>query len=502
MEEQFADNLRRLANALRYDGFRFILIGHNRFSLYKDIAAWLRNTITERPILELRLRDKTYRQIIDELRAFNAGVVSIPDFDWLLRPENDAIRVAFNQRRDALARLNLAFVVFIEPATFPQIPVKIPDWWSLRSLELDFKREEADETGELLTAIASKSSLGGGKKQEKVIEIDLLLRQIKSSESSDSLLLQSLYGQIAVLMDELGNWSEARSYWYQALTISLSNQDKLTEAKILDNIGQTFIKQASYNTALSYLTRSLSISQQLADEEGQSRTFNNLSQIYKAQGDYNTALMYLKYSLTVQQKIDDKNAKSAILNNIGELYNAQGAYEMALANLLQSLSIVREIGNKNAEATILNNIAISSELQGNYTEALSYLMNSLHISEQTGDKENEGRTLSNIGTIYVMQENYEKALIYLERSLTIQQEIGNKLGEAIAMNSIGVILWKEYGEDKIERSLALLTTGNRMFQEIGSSYFEFSTQSLDAIKQAIGEDRFYQTVRSLPNQPE
>ena len=47
MEAQFDDELRLLANALRQEAFRFILIGHNRFSLYKDIADWLRNAFTE-----------------------------------------------------------------------------------------------------------------------------------------------------------------------------------------------------------------------------------------------------------------------------------------------------------------------------------------------------------------------------------------------------------------------------------------------------------------------
>jgi hypothetical protein len=126
MEAEFAADLHILTNALRNEGFRFVLIGHNRYSLYVDIAGLLRDTFVDRPFLELQLRNRTYRQIADEILAFPNGIILIPDFDWLFQPDNEAIRVAFNQRRDTFARLDIAFICFIGRTTGVTSPKKSP----------------------------------------------------------------------------------------------------------------------------------------------------------------------------------------------------------------------------------------------------------------------------------------------------------------------------------------------------------------------------------------
>ncbi len=244
MEAHFPDELRLLGNALRQEGFRFILIGKNRYSLYRDIARWLRDTFAERPFLELRLRDKTYHEIADELRAFANGIVLIPDFDWLLLDENEPIRVAFNQRRDSLARLDLALVAFIEPDSYRKLPVKLPDWWSLRSLELDFYREAPDEgEGVFLNTDRKISSLGGQTAVGKRAEISRLEEQLALVSPDNKSLLLSLYNQLARLWYDLSEYGQAHQYLEQSLRISQEIGDKSGEGTTLNNLGAIYWNQ-------------------------------------------------------------------------------------------------------------------------------------------------------------------------------------------------------------------------------------------------------------------
>ena len=499
MEPTFDDELKLLANALNQETFRFILIGHNRYSLYKDIADWLHSKFPKRAFLELRLDGKDYRQITDAILGFQKGIILIPDFDWLFREENQEVCVAFNQRRDAFARLDIALLCFIEPSGFIKVPKKVPDWWSLRSLELDFYRETPDASGEFLTYQTDSTSLGGQSQEEKEAEIQRLLNQIQKTDPTNKPLLLSLYSQLGSLFFDLSNFEEAKKYWEYSLLLSLEITDKSNEGIMLNNISQIYYAQGDYGRALDYLEQSLSIARQNRDKNVEGITLNNISQIYSAQGDYGQASGYLEQSLSIQRQIGDKDGEGTTLNNISQIYHAQGDYGRALDYLEQSLSIRRQIGDTRGEGTTLNNISQIYDAQGDYGRALDYLEQSLSIRRQIGDKSGEGATLNNISQIYDAQGDYGRALDYLEQSLSIQRQIGDKSGEGTTLYNMGVLYIKQFQD--VDKAIFLLFHANSIFKQIGSPSIKSAESWLTAIRQQIGEARFNQILQSIQNNP-
>ncbi len=135
----FEDELHLLYNALRTEAFRFILVSHNHLSVFKAI----RNAVEEQfsrhqKIQEFSFRDKSPADIRDAVLRLDKGIMLLRDVEFMLREENAALSTYFNQRRDFFAKHDIAFVFFIEPGSFRQVSQKLPDWWSLRSLELEF----------------------------------------------------------------------------------------------------------------------------------------------------------------------------------------------------------------------------------------------------------------------------------------------------------------------------------------------------------------------------
>ncbi|MCX6217016.1 tetratricopeptide repeat protein [Spirosoma sp.] len=457
MEPQFDDELQQLKNALRQPTFRFILIGHNRYSLYKDIADWLRATFPERTPVELRLAEKDYRHINDELLTLKPGIVLIPDFGWLFKEGNESICVAFNQRRDAFARLDIALICFIEPSEFVQVPKKVPDWWSLRSLELDFHRETPDSTGEFINQeLEPSSSLGGQTREEKQAEIQRLLRQVETTEPENKAILAALYSQLGSLFFDLSNYDDANTYWQQ----------------------------------------SLAMRQQIGDRSGEGTTLNNISQIYYARGDYEKTFAYLEQSLAMRQQIGDRSGEGTTLNNMATLSYARGDYEKTLAYLEQSLAIRQQIGDRRGEGTTLNNISQIYDAQGDYEKALVYLEQSLAMRQQIGDRSGEGTTLNNISQIYYARGDYEKALAYLEQSLAIQQQIGDRRGEGTTLNNIGRIYIEQ---QQVEKAIPLLIRAYKLFETIGSPNSTITQGHLNKIIAQIGEEKYNQIVQSIPS---
>ncbi len=498
MEAQFDDELLQLKNALRQETFRFILIGHNRYSIYQDIANWLRTIFPEQNFLELRLIDKDYRQINNELVAFKKGILLIPDFGWLFQKGNEAICVAFNQRRDAFARLDIALICFIEPNEFIEVPKKVPDWWSLRSLELDFHIEIFETVNNFSDSEFGTSSLGGQTKEEKEAEIQRFLKQIGDTEPSNKELLQKLYSQIGSLWFAISNFEEAEKYFTKRLVLCREVEDYKSEGDTFNSLSRIATVRGDYDLALFYLEQSLAIRQSIDDKYGESQTLNNLSNIYINRGDNETALTYLIQSLEIARQINEQLGEGVILNNIGEIYKEAGDYEKALTYLEQSLEIRRQVNDRSGESATLINLGGLEFDRGNYRFALNYLQESLQISRQTGDKITEGSALNNLGYIYEIQQSYDLAVDHLRQSLLIREQIGDNLGLAITSSNLAQLYFDHFQD--VEKAIPLFLKSYAVFQHIGSPNIKTPQSYLNDIFEDIGEERFNQIVQSIRNE--
>ncbi|QKZ15053.1 tetratricopeptide repeat protein [Spirosoma sp. KUDC1026] len=492
MEAQFDDDLRLLTNALRQETFRFILIGHNRYSLYKEIAARIESLYPIRTTV-LRLTGKEYRQIADDITGVKDGIILIPDFGWLFQSGNEDTCVAFNQRRDAFARLNIAFVCFIEPNEFAQVPYKVPDWWSLRSLELDFHRDKLEEVGSFQPAyLEEMSSLGGQTKEEKQTEINRLLQQIDTIYSENDFLLASNLFQIGRIFYDLFDYTEANEYYQKSLTIFRKIGNTFEECILLNNISQIHDAIGNYDLALSYLQQSLALQDDIGDSDLEASILNNIGQIYYVWGDYNTALEYLERSLSLTQ---DKEKEGVTLSNIGNIYTHLGEYDKALEIFQHSLNIQIASRNLRGQGLALNNISQVYTSQGDYTNALACLHESLIIRQRIGDKKGIGSNLNNIGLIHYTYENYENALKYFQQSLEINQQIDNKSGMATALLNIGD-LYLDWGQD-IKRAISSLKRALELFKQLKSPSIKTVQKALDAIREQIGNERYNELIQSV-----
>jgi tetratricopeptide (TPR) repeat protein len=457
MEAYFSDELQLLGNALRTPSFRFIVVAHNRRSVYLDIKDWLIERLGDsRNIKEFSVSNKDSTAIRDTIHQFKKGILLIPDLDFLLRDENAAQCIYFNQRRDAFARLDIAFICFIQPSNFQKVANKLPDWWSLRSLELEFIRATNDtildtqfiQEGDSFPS----SSLSVEEKKE---EIESLYRQIEQTDPINKLLLQTLYYQL----------------------------------------GELYIFQAEYDKALEVCQKSLELSLSIGNKQAEGITLNNIGHIYHAKGDYGAALNYFDQSLNIQQRINDRRGEATTLNNLAVIASSIGDDAAALRYLEQSLSITQQTKTKESEGRALNNISQIYHQRGDYDTALHYLERSLSIREQTGDRRGEAVTLHNISRIYSARGDYDIALRYLEQSLNLKQQIGDKAGLAMTLSNMGAIYLVQ--KQDVVKGITLIVKSFQIFEQIGSPNIKYPERYLSAIKDAIGETRFKEIVAAI-----
>jgi tetratricopeptide (TPR) repeat protein len=404
------EQLQLLEKVLKRDGFRFIIIGQNHRDVFIKTRDWLLEKFPQQKTETIEIYGKDYRHFMDEVNSRDEAWILIPDFERLFDKENEAFCTALNQRRDFFARNKMVLIVFLFEEKLKFMPEKIPDLWSLRTLELSFELDApAARNPEMwIDSPQEISTLGGNTLTEKNSEIENLIAQLKKVKPDDKQLLENIHQQL----------------------------------------GRIYYSIANYQKALFHFENSLKISQQIGDRREEGTTMNNISQIYHARGDYQTALEYLEIALKIQQEIGDKKGESVTLNNISSIYKARGNYEKAMEYSLQDLKIVREIGDKAGEGTTLNNISQIYRARGDYQTELEHLEIALKIGQEIGDKAGEGTTLNNISGIYRARGDYQTALEYLEKSLKIRQEIGDKAGMIHTFHNMAHIALEQKNVEK------------------------------------------------------
>jgi len=457
------DQLQTLVNSLRQPGFRFILIQYNHLSIYDDVRKLLEEKYPEQPQHELKISGNDYHSLTEKIKAAGKAWILIPDFDLLFTPAYEAVCTAFNQRRDFFARNNVVLICFILEGNMKQVPVKIPDFWSLRSLEIVIKKELSPliwDSFHVLLDIKEASSLGGKTRAEKEQEILRTKMQFDATEPTNLVLKQELLSQLSQLYYDLSNHSLSMEYAQKAHQLSLMISNKASEGASLSKIGQIYQLLGENQKALDALKQSLKIMREIGDKSGEATTLNNMSQIYQLQENFKKALECLEESLVAFREMGIKAVEGTILNNIGNVYYAKSDYKKAINYLEESLKISREYNEKLGESATLNNIAGIYQEKGDYDKAKELLMLSLKNQREIGDKFGLAGSLNNMGKIYLANGEFQKAKEYLEQSLVIRRDIGDEAGLAFTLFNLATV----YLDEKINEPQKAMTFLTECFE--------------------------------------
>lgn len=216
--------------------------------------------------------------------------------------------------------------------------------------------------------------------------------------------------------------------------------------------------------ALTYYHKALSIQEEIQDNKGASYSLNNIGYVYNNLSDIPKALEYYHKGLKIQEAIKDTNGIAISYINIGFIYRDQGDLNKALEYYSKALKLKETIKDQEGVAVALINIASTKQLQGNKKEALETYDKCFKIYSGLNDKYGMASTLVNTGYVYREAKEYDNALNYFNKALKIQEEIEDKAGMAVGYTNIASALFRlgdsNAAQQKAEQSL-------KMNQELG-----------------------------------
>ncbi|PZO37309.1 MAG: hypothetical protein DCF19_19210 [Pseudanabaena frigida] len=240
-------------------------------------------------------------------------------------------------------------------------------------------------------------------------------------KQSDSLLLLARFHR------DIGNWNEAESYCYQALSIAEELGDRAGRAMIWGALGGIERNRGNWDAAEALFQQSLQLRTELGDRAGMANSWGLLGDIERNRGNWDAAQSLYRQCLAVEQELGDRAGMASSWGVLGDIERNRGNWDAAESLYRQSLQLRTELGDRAGMASSWGVLGEIERYRGNWDAAIDFYLNALTFKENLMglDHPEVADLLVSLGSTYQQQKSYDQAEAYFSRSLTIREQ---KLG--------------------------------------------------------------------------
>ncbi len=200
---------------------------------------------------------------------------------------------------------------------------------------------------------------------------------------------QSVMG---VIYDVKGNFPRSLEHYFFALKIfRLLEKQPLRQADVLNNkasvygnIAIVYEELGEFDKALDYNRRSLALNRQLGHKHGEAIALGNIAILHHSAKRYEEAKRDFETAITLLRSMDDEAGLSMNISNLGVTYLEQKQYAKALELFKESLEIDRRLGRTQGIASKLGNMGLVYLRTGEQEKAEKKLLEALALSEELG----------------------------------------------------------------------------------------------------------------------
>ena len=285
-----------------------------------------------------------------------------------------------------------------------------------------------------------------------------------SQDPKSKIGLAIVKNELGLFYEDKGNFYTALNYFDDSTTLleGLGLQERNRIVRVLNNIGNVYLKLNNFDTALNKYREAYEKSDNIADKV---LVFNNIADVYLKLKNYGRAFSILQKNAEFFQENKNQYGLAIVFSKFGKLYYDQGSqyfhlakkysqlalaikkregfhrecvedyellsiiylrekfYRVAEDNLVQGLNLVRSLDFGRKEAFFYDHLGKLYQAEQNFEESIEYYQLAKESYEEFGEKELEGEMLENIGIIYFHSlGNLSKGLEFLENSYEIYKE--------------------------------------------------------------------------------
>lgn len=149
---------------------------------------------------------------------------------------------------------------------------------------------------------------------------------------------------IGVIYAEESDNAKALEYYFKALKVNKSVNNKQNIATNYTNIGSIYSEIGDDAKALEYYHNALKLNEEIGNENGQAISLGTIGTVYKNRKDYKNAFKYYTESYKIHQRTNFQIGVIEQAGNLGNLYLAEGKYGEAEKYLMNAFHLAEELG--------------------------------------------------------------------------------------------------------------------------------------------------------------
>ncbi len=242
------------------------------------------------------------------------------------------------------------------------------------------------------------------------------------------------------------------------------------------------ISSSDPNKALDFVAEALSLSLSENDRRGEARSYQTLGNINHAQGLYGKAAENYQKSLEIFTAVGDNASAYEVRKKLGAALEANQQYALALTqwNEVQQLA---SAGAKMEEIVLAkNSIARLYEKQGKEELALKNYQDVLKLEQSRDNDKGVMDANNSIGNIYLQQEKTQQALDYYSKSQSLASDLKDDKTLSKSNEMIGKVyrLEKRYDQELALRQQSIvLNLKSRNREALNEEYLEVAKLYLE-----------------------
>ncbi|KIO20487.1 hypothetical protein M407DRAFT_29894, partial [Tulasnella calospora MUT 4182] len=241
---------------------------------------------------------------------------------------------------------------------------------------------------------------------------------------------------------------------------------QLRHAKMLNQLGLMYRKQADYPSALSSFTEALDIYTNHNDNKGQAEMLRNLGDVHRFRNEHTEAMKFYLEAVQINADVGDETQRAAVLFGLASTHRSRYEDGEAIKLYSECLRIHTNAGRKRGRAAAFWGLAEVHRDQAEYSKAINFYSEAMQIYTELGDLRERALALCGLADVHLVQFEYSEAINLYSEARQVYTDVGDRMEKAHTLWSLAEVyrLQKDYSEARklyFESQQVYIDTGSR-----------------------------------------
>jgi PAS domain S-box-containing protein len=233
-------------------------------------------------------------------------------------------------------------------------------------------------------------------------------------------LAKGLY-LLSKCQQELGELQQSLSNGFEALNLYEILENLTDISEVSGHLGFVLYNLGNYSDALTFFLTELKIAHDLQDKKIEAKALNGLGLVYGGLKESSKAIRYLQKAMALDLEFGGKR-QHIYHNNLSLEYATMGDYQRALNHGLTCLSLCKANDYRELLPNAHNCVGEAHMGLGEYDKAQQLFENNLELLADSPLNIRLLHTLMNLGKLYIKLDSADKGIEHFQAAI----DIGNK----------------------------------------------------------------------------